>query len=177
MIKILAFAGSNSKNSINKKLVLYAGNQLNNVNLQVLDLNDFNLPLYGIDYELKNGIPEEASNFLNLIKNSKGIILSLAEHNGAYSSAFKNIFDWMSRIDGKLWSNLPMLLMSASPGARGGASVMSLALTGFPHMGGHIIAKFSLPLFNKNFADGEIVDPELKKLFKKELKLFQKGIN
>ena len=49
MKKIIAFGGSNSKNSINKELAAYTANQINNVEVEVLDLNDFELPLYGID--------------------------------------------------------------------------------------------------------------------------------
>ena len=110
MKKIIAFAGSNSKTSINKQLAVFVANQINNVEVKVLDLNDFELPLYGIDKESENGIPENAHLFLNHIQSSDGIVLSLAEHNGSYSVAFKNLLDWMSRINGKLWSNKPMFL-------------------------------------------------------------------
>jgi len=67
MKKIIAFAGSNSQNSINKKLAVYAANQINDVEVDVLDLNDFELPLYGIDYEIAHGIPNNAQIFLNKI--------------------------------------------------------------------------------------------------------------
>ena len=100
MKRIIAFAGSNSKNSINKQLVGYTAQQLQSVTTEVLDLNDYELPIYGIDHEREHGIPENAQRFLDEIKSSDGMILSLAEHNGAYSTAFKNLFDWMSRIDG-----------------------------------------------------------------------------
>ncbi|WP_347926158.1 NAD(P)H-dependent oxidoreductase [Pontimicrobium sp. SW4] len=161
MKKVVTFAGSNSKNSINKTLAIYVANQINNAKVEVLDLNDFELPLYGIDLENEHGIPDNAQVFLDKIKSSDGIVLSLAEHNGAYSTAFKNIFDWMSRIDGKLWSNIPMLLMATSPGGRGGATVLDIAKGRFPYMGGNIIADFSLPFFGNNFSDVGIKDKEL----------------
>jgi len=161
MKKVLAFAGSNSKNSINKQLAEYTSSLVNGVGVTVLDLNDFELPMYGIDYEMEHGIPEIAQQFLTEIKSSDGIILSLAEHNGAYSSVFKNLFDWMSRIDGKLWSNKPMLLMATSPGGRGGATVLEIAKGRFPHMGGNIVADFSLPSFGQNFSENRIVDSHL----------------
>ena len=161
MKKIIAFGGSNSKNSINKELAAYTANQINNVEVEVLDLNDFELPLYGIDLENEHGIPDNAQLFLNKIKFSDGIVLSLAEHNGAYSTVFKNIFDWMSRIDGKLWSDKPMLLMATSPGGRGGATVLEIAKGRFPYMGGNIVADFSLPFFENNFSDEGIKDEEL----------------
>lgn len=161
MKKVIAFAGSNSIKSINKQLVIYASTLTNNTEVTILDLNDFDLPLYGIDYEIKHGIPDNAHKFLEHIKSSDGIILSLAEHNGAYATVFKNIFDWMSRIDGKLWSDKPMLLMATSPGARGGATVLEIAKGRFPYMGGNVISQFSLPSFNDNFSDGAITNKEL----------------
>ena len=162
MKKKIVFAGSNSKNSINKQLAIYTSSLLNDVTISVLDLNDFELPIYGIDVENEKGIPENAQSFLDNIKESDGIILSLAEHNGAYATVFKNLFDWMSRIDGKLWSNKPMLLMATSPGARGGASVLEMAKGRFPYMGGNIVSEFSLPSFGDNFSDEKINNDTLK---------------
>ena len=132
MKNILAFAGSNSKTSINKQLVTFAGNTIDAVKLTVLDLNDFNLPLYGIDLENEKGIPKEAEAFFNHIKTTDGIILSLAEHNGAYATVFKNLMDWLSRIDGGFFNDKPVLLMATSPGERGGQSVLEIAKDRFP---------------------------------------------
>ncbi|PIA77760.1 NADPH-dependent FMN reductase [Gaetbulibacter sp. 4G1] len=176
MKNIIAFAGSNSKNSINKQLAEYAANLVNGVKVKVLDLNDFELPLYGIDYEIEHGIPDNANKFLDNIKSSDGIILSLAEHNGAYSTVFKNIFDWMSRIDGKLWSEKPMLLMATSPGARGGATVLEIAKGRFPYMGGNIVADFSFPSFSANFSEGKISNKELNNELLKLVSIFEKAI-
>ena len=55
MKKVIAFAGSNSSTSINKKLAVYAAGLLENVEVTILDLNDFDMPLYGIDLEKKPG--------------------------------------------------------------------------------------------------------------------------
>ena len=151
MLTPIAFAGSNSRNSINKKLSQLATKFLNETSSEVLDLNDYELPLYSIDLENEGGIPENAQIFLDKILAADGIILSLAEHNGAYSAAFKNIFDWMSRIDSKLWNNKPMLLMATSPGGRGGKSVLEIAENRFPRMSGNIVATFSLTSFNDNY--------------------------
>jgi NAD(P)H-dependent FMN reductase len=176
MKNIIAFAGSNSKTSINKKLATYASTLVEGTQATVLDLNDFELPLYGIDYEEEHGIPKNAHNFLEHIKSSDGIILSLAEHNGAYATVFKNIFDWMSRIDGKLWSDKPMLLMATSPGARGGATVLEVAKGRFPYMGGNIVGMFSLPSFYDNFSEEKINDSELNGQLKEEVKQFHESL-
>ena len=176
MKNIIAFAGSNSKVSINKQLAVFTAEQVANAKTKVLDLNDFSLPLYGIDYEMEHGIPEVATQFLEIIKGADGIVLSLAEHNGAYATVFKNLFDWMSRIDGKLWSNVPMFLMATSPGARGGATVLEIAMGRFPFMGGNVVAVFSLPNFNDNFSETGIADPILKQNFETEVAKFSEAI-
>jgi len=161
MKKVIAFAGSNSGNSINKQLAEYTAKQIDNVEVIILDLNDFELPVYSIDFEIAHGIPDNAKRFLDMIKKTDAIVLSLAEHNGAYATAFKNIFDWMSRIDSKLWSDKPMLLMATSPGGRGGAAVLDIAKGRFPYMGANIVADFSLPSFGENFSNERITNPEL----------------
>lgn len=176
MKHIIAFAGSNSKISINKQLATYAATLVEEAEVTILDLNDFKLPLYGIDSETEQGIPDNAHKFLEFIKSSDGIILSLAEHNGAYATVFKNLFDWMSRIDGKLWSNKPMLLMATSPGGRGGATVLEIALGRFGFMGGNIVGRFSLPSFNDNFSEGKITNEELNNQLLVEVKQLKESL-
>ena len=176
MKTIIAFAGSNSRTSINKKLAAYAASLVNDVEVKVLDLNDFELPLYGIDYESAHGIPDNAQKFLDHIKSSDGVVLSLAEHNGTYSTVFKNLFDWMSRLDGKLWSDKPMLLMATSPGGRGGATALEIAQGRFPYMGGNIVGSFSLPSFGDNFQDGKITNSELNSQLLEEVKQLEESL-
>lgn len=176
MKKIIAFAGSNSKKSINKELAIYAASLVDGAEVNILDLNDFSLPVYGVDEETINGIPESAQKFFDLIQNADGIILSLAEHNGNFTVAFKNMYDWMSRINQKLWNNIPMLLMATSPGGRGGASALSIAKNGFAHMGGNVVADFSLPSFYDNYKEGSIVNEALNKQLKKSAAIFKNSL-
>ncbi len=176
MKKIIAFGASNSSDSINKQLATYAASLLNKVEATILDLNDFELPMYSIDLEKEQGIPENAKKFLNHIKASDGIIISLAEYNGAYTSVFKNLFDWMTRHENKVFMGKPVLLMSTSPGGRGGASVIAMAHSRFPYHDAKIAAEFSLPLFGEKFADGKITDSEFDDILKEAIKQFQKEL-
>ena len=64
MKKIIAFGASSSKNSINKQLANYVANQFQNANVDLLDLNDYEMPLYSVDKEKNQGIPELAKAFL-----------------------------------------------------------------------------------------------------------------
>jgi chromate reductase len=150
-MKIIAFGGSPSRKSINKKLATYASSLFENVEVEVLDLNDFQMPLFSVDIEVEIGQHPLAKAFLEKIATADIMVVSLAENNGNYSAAFKNLVDWCSRINGKLFQDKPMLLMATSPGARGGASVLEIAKNNFPRFTADIKAVFSLPSFNDNF--------------------------
>ncbi|MDF1811594.1 MAG: NAD(P)H-dependent oxidoreductase [Verrucomicrobiales bacterium] len=160
-MKILSFGASTSSTSINRQLAAYAASLIPNATVTDLDLRRFSLPIYSADEETSNGISQAAHAFKEMIKTHDGIVVSLAEHNGSYSAAFKNLYDWTSRIDVKVWAGKPMLLLSTSPGGRGGASVMEAGKATFPRMGADLKATFSLPSFYDNFADGKITDPAL----------------
>ena len=163
MRKIIAFAGSSSKTSINKQLVTYAANQFENASVEVLDLNDYEMPVFSVDKEKENGIHPLAQEFYSKLGSADLILISFAEHNGNYSSAFKNILDWTSRINAKTFQEKPMLLLATSPGARGGSSVLEIATKRFPFQGGIVKGSFSLPSFNDNFdAEKGITNEELK---------------
>lgn len=171
--KILAFGASNSKNSINKKLASFAAQQIEDAAVNLIDLNDYEMPIYSIDREKESGYPDLAIQFKQQIKEADGIIISFAEHNGAYTAAYKNIYDWVSRIEPGVWENKPMFLLSTSPGGRGGKGVLGIALPAYQRGNSNTIASFSLPSFNDNFKEGEgIVSPELLAAFKEQLQLF-----
>jgi chromate reductase len=163
MKKIIAFGGSSSRNSINKQLATYAANLFPNTEVEILDLNDYEMPVFSVDQEKEQGIHSLAHDFYNKIGTADLIVLSLAEHNGAYATAFKNILDWASRINAKTFQQKPMLLLATSPGARGGSSVLDIASKRFPFQGAEVKGTFSLPTFYENFdmVNG-IIDPELK---------------
>lgn len=176
MKNILAFAGSNSSHSINKQLAIYASRLVEDVKVTVLDLNDFDLPIYSEDLEAEKGIPENTKKFYNYIIAADGIIISLAENNGAYSAVFKNLFDWLSKLEQKFFLGKPMLLMATSPGGRGGASVLAMAKERFPRHDAKIAAEFSLPQFNDNFSFGTITDEVLNSKLNDAVALFQKEL-
>jgi NAD(P)H-dependent FMN reductase len=150
-MKIVAFGASPSKNSINKKLATSAAHLFENYEVEVLDLNDFSMPLFTVDIEEEIGEHSLAQAFLDKIASADVLVVSLAENNGNYSVAFKNVFDWCTRISGKVFQEKPMLLMSTSPGAKGGTAVLEIAKKAFPFYGGNIKASFSLPSFDDNF--------------------------
>lgn len=176
-MKITAFAGSNSSSSINRELVKFVLTYFSEHEINLLDLNDFEMPIYSIDRE-KKGFPQEANKFLSEIEKGDIIICSLAEHNRTYSAAFKNIFDWSSRINAKVFQGKKMFLMSTSPGGYGGGNVMNTAKTFFPQFSAEIVETFSLPKYYENFdLEKGITNKELLTELEQKIQTFKNSVS
>ena len=150
-MNVLAFAASNSKQSITKVLATYAASMIDNANVDVLDINDYEIPLFSEDREKELGQPEQARAFLQKISNADAIIVSYAEHNGTYTAAYKNLFDWTSRISKDVFQHKPVVFLSTSPGPGGAANVLASAVNSAPHFAADMKASVSVPSFHDNF--------------------------
>jgi chromate reductase len=125
--RILCFAGSLRRGSLNKKLVKVAMSGAAETGAQVtfVDLADYPMPLYDGDIEEAKGLPEEAKRLKQLMKSHQAFLISSPEYNSSISGALKNAIDWASRPEpgekqlecfkGKIAG-----IMAASPGALGG---------------------------------------------------------
>jgi len=162
-MKILAFAASSSSKSINKQLVNYASRLLADAETELLDINDYELPLFSEDKEAELGQPERAKAFLDKIGLSDAVVIAFAEHNGSYTAAYKNLFDWASRIEPKVFQNKPMILLSTSPGPGGASSVLATATSSAPFFDGEVKASLSVPDFYENFdsEQGTIINDKI----------------
>ena len=143
----------------------------------ILDLNDFEMPIYSEDRHSEEGVPQKALEFKKIVNDCSGLVISLAEHNGSYTSAFKNIYDWISVIEKIVWSNKPILLMSTSDGARGGQSVLETALPRFSRQSNFDIPHFILPSFYENFSEElGIINQKLDTELDKQILEFKKQV-
>jgi len=125
--KILAFAGSTRTDSFNKKLVKIAaaGAREAGADVTVVDLRDFQMPIYDGDLEQKEGLPQNARKLKDLMISHQGFLISSPEYNSSISGVLKNTIDWTSRqsegepflvcFHGKVAG-----IMSASPSGLGG---------------------------------------------------------
>lgn len=167
-MKVLAFGASYSRESINKQFAHFAARYFVHptVEMELLDLNQFQLPIFTVDIEKEQGHPQAVHDFVAKLDSADLIIISMAEHNGSYTSAFKNLFDWASRVKGNTFENKKIFLLSTSTGGRGGAGVIAAARDRFPRHGAEIVGQFSLPFFDKNFNPQQgITDPALRSEF------------
>lgn len=67
---------------------------------------------------------------------------------------------WTSRINPKFFQEKQTLILSTSPGPRGGLTVLEIAKNRFPFQGAVIKGSFSLPSFNDNFNSNEGITNE-----------------
>ncbi len=155
MKKILAFAGSNSSTSINHQLVSFAATNITANKVKLIKLTDFPLEIFGEDLEKEKGYSVNLRMLLNEIKEADALMISVNEHNGGPSAFFKNILDWLSRIEYKFLDGKKVLLMSTSTGERGGAASFEYVKSRIPRYGGEVIESFSFPSFPKNFSTTE----------------------
>ncbi len=120
MAAILAFAGSNSSTSINFRLVKLTASLVQDHEVQVLNMANYPFPMFSEDVEKQEGYSNSLVELKHDVQNADGLILSVNEHNGNPSAYFKNVLDWLSRLDRNFLQGTKILLMSTSGGKRGG---------------------------------------------------------
>jgi chromate reductase len=125
--KVLAFAGSTRKESVNKRLARIALQAAKKAGAETtfVDLQDFNIPLYCDDLVTKQGIPEGVLEFKQLLNSHNGFFIASPEYNGSLTGVLKNAIDWATiKADGEermsCWNGKIAGLVSASPGGLGG---------------------------------------------------------
>lgn len=127
-MRLVAFAGSNRKESFNRKLVRIAakGAEAAGVEIEILELADFPMPLMDEDLESERGMPQGAADFKGKLIEADGFIISAPEYNSSITPLLKNALDWASRSQTKgekpltAFRGKTAVLMSASPGSLGG---------------------------------------------------------
>lgn len=162
-MKILSFAASNNSKSINYQLVNFVSSLLADIEVTVLDIRQWKVPMYSIDLDGTQA-PARIVELISLIKEHDGFIISSPEHNGGTPAFFKNILDWLSRVEKNVFEGKPVFLMSTSPGGGGGATHLKYLIHSMPFQGAKVAATFSLPSFFENFKEGGIVDAHLGEL-------------
>ena len=150
-MKILAIGASNNSNSINRTLAVYAAGLVEGAEVEVLDIQGYEMPLYSDEREQRFGQPLQARNFFKKIGGADALVISFAEHNGSYTAAWKNLFDWTSRIDIRVFQGKPTVYLATSPGPGGARSVLAAAEGSAPFFGADLVGSLSIPGFHSVF--------------------------
>ena len=135
MPRILAFAGSARRDSLNKKLARVAAQAAREAGGEVtlIDLDDYAMPVYHGDLEAVEGMPQNAMRLRELFMTHDALLIASPENNSSVSSLLKNSIDWLSRDigDGKgpdsgyaPYTGKTAALFAASPGGFGGVRAL-----------------------------------------------------
>jgi NAD(P)H-dependent FMN reductase len=162
-MKVLLFAGSLRKASLNKKLLGNATKILqkkDNIETIVLDLQQLNFPVYDGDIEAA-GIPQNVILFGKHISEADAIVISSPEYNGSISSPLKNAIDWASRVKPIPLSKKQILLLGASPGELGAMRGLIHARNPLEALGNFVYPQpYGLPKADSAFDENNnLVDP------------------
>lgn len=133
--RILVFAGSIRTGSYNARLAALVAKELarTEVEVSLISLQDYSMPLYDGDREGASGPPEAAVKLKRMLCAHHGVFIASPEYNASVAPLLKNAIDWVSRVrDGKepplaAYRNRAFALGAASDGSYGGMrSLMAL---------------------------------------------------
>ena len=115
-------SGSSRTASMNRKLASAMAYvfEAAGAKVQIIDLNDYDMPLYNGDYEAANGVPEAAKNLIKTLVACDGVFIATPEYNGCMPALLKNTIDWTTRIGMEQFSAPVYAIGSATPGPLSG---------------------------------------------------------
>ena len=129
-MKFLVFAGSTRTQSFNRRLAAVAAHMARDAGAEVtlLELADFDIPLYNADLETV-GTPADVIRLKEVLDAHPAWVICSPEYNGSYTGLLKNTIDWASSpvaghaewSDGtRPFAGKVVGMLSASNGALGG---------------------------------------------------------
>ena len=124
----LFLAGSTRKKSYNRMVASHACQIARDLDIdaQLVDLTNYELPIYNGDFEAEHSVPEAAIALKQRFQESDGFFIASPEYNSSFSPLLKNTLDWISR--SHIENEKPLSayvgkvagLAAASPGGFGG---------------------------------------------------------
>lgn len=174
-LKVLVFAASLRRESLNRKLAALAARIAGKygATVDLASMNDFAVPSFDGDLEAGQGIPPGAQELRRRLNDNDAFIVCAPEYNASMSGALKNLIDWTSRFRPQPFDGRHGLLLSASPSLIGGNRGLWALRMPFEHLGARIFPDmFSLAMAHKALVDGEISDRALHSRFEATLQAF-----
>jgi chromate reductase, NAD(P)H dehydrogenase (quinone) len=174
-LRVLVFAASLRKDSLNRKLAALAANVAREAGatVDVATMDEFDVPLYSGDIESERGIPAGAQALRDRLLACDAFVLSSPEYNASMPGTIKNLIDWASRFRPQPFDTKHGLLMSASPSLSGGNRGLWSLRMPLEHLGARIYPDmFSLAMAHKAFDATGLADAALRARFEKNVQAF-----
>jgi chromate reductase, NAD(P)H dehydrogenase (quinone) len=122
-MRVLAFAASARRGSLNRKLIELAASlahEVADVDLDLAHFAEFAMPVYDGDSHAAEGLPPGAEALRHRLERADATMIAAPEYNFSIAAPLKNAIDWVSRVRPMPWRGRSIYLMSASPGPIGG---------------------------------------------------------
>jgi NAD(P)H-dependent FMN reductase len=167
--KLLAFSGSTRTGSLNSLVLQSAiagAESVAGCTVTLINLKDYEMPLYNGDNEQATGMPEAAQRLLRVFEAHDGLLLASPEYNGFFTPLIKNTFDWMTRAepDGKsglrVFKRYPVALVASSPGLMGGLRSLMMVRMYLGNLGCLVLPE-QVAVTGQKIHDGKISDERL----------------
>ena len=184
---ILFISGSTRKDSFNTKLVKFSYNYAISIGIksELVDLANYDIPMYQGDLESENGLPQDVKKLKELFYNSRSLFISTPEYNGFFPPLLKNTIDWLSRSEVedeeplKVFKGKVAMIVATSLGKLGGIRALQHLRVLLNNVGINVLPnEIGIPLAMKNFdKDGNLVDEDLKNILFSHISSLKNFIN
>ena len=169
---ILAFAGSNRKDSMNRKAlsIAVAGAREAGAHVTVADLREFAMPIYDADWHQEHGLPDGMLALRKLMMAANGLLIASPEYNASITPLLKNTIDWLSQSANSESGNAPFTnkvcgLMGASNGAFGTIRALPHVSYILSNLGAFVLPVVAVPRAGELMhADGTVKDERAGKM-------------
>jgi NAD(P)H-dependent FMN reductase len=170
-VRLLAFAASLKRESLNRKLINLAVELAREAQVEVdlADFREFDMPLYDADLQHSAGFPEGAQELARRIEAVDGLMIASPEYNYSLPGTLKNAIDWVSRMKPMPLRGKHGVLLAASTSLVGGSRGLWALRVPLEGLGVMLLPDmFALAQAPQAFDEhGKLKDPELQKRLSK----------
>ena len=170
-MRLLAFAASLKRESLNRKLIHLAVELAREAQVEVdlADFREFDMPLYDADLQNSTGFPEGARELARRIEAADGLMIASPEYNYSLPGTLKNAIDWVSRMKPMPLRGKHGVLLAASTSLVGGSRGLWALRVPLEGLGVMLLPDmFALAQAPQAFDEhGKLKDPELRERLRK----------
>ncbi len=146
-VSLVFLSGSTRKGSFNTQVMQAAAKIAadEGAQVEVIDLNDYPMPLFNQDLEAEEGAPETVIALKEKFRAADGMFISTPEYNSTTPPLLKNTIDWLSRPSNDneaplaCFQNKSAAIVSASPGGWGGMRALDPLRLLLAHIGVNVV--------------------------------------
>lgn len=170
-MRLLAFAASLRRESLNRKLIRLAAElaRESGVEVDLADFREFDMPLYDADLQVASGFPRGTQELARRVQSADGLLISSPEYNYSIPGTLKNAIDWVSRLKPMPFRGKHGFLLAASSSMVGGIRGLWALRVPLEGLGVFLHPDmFALAQAQQAFdEEGKLKDPEIRERLRK----------